>query len=725
MDNRFGFRDFVLAALLVAIGVLIYLSMVQDDRMHEDIKALRQSLETQTENLVELERTLRSRAARAPATRSADGSNTGQSSSDTGFPDASEVNNPIKTFPEARPRIRQARQQPNFNPGGTLVDAFPSNVESLTPLISSSLYATQVQDYVLERLGQLDLETLEYEGLLAQRWVVENNADAYRAWKEKKEQSLRTKLSNDASLYQKQLKVLLDQATEPPEEGTDLYQRYVQRAKDQWVDEQLRAAEDKPTPITIHFELREGLTFADGRALTAEDVAYGYETVMSDEYNTPRMRAYYQMIEDVEAVGPRYLKVTYAEPYFEALQLAASLPAIPKHIYQEIPPSEFNTSKALLFGSGPYQLRNPREWRPGEPIVLQRNPRYWTSKPAFERVVFRQFTNSTARLTSFRNGDIDLISPEPEQFKTMLEDKELVARTRHFNYMSPYNGYRYIAWNQQNANGEPSKFADKRVRRAMTLLLDRQQMINNVMLGYARICTGPFHPLGEQPAPSVEPWPHNVKRAKALLKEAGWADRDGDGLLENEQGQPFRFSLTFPSGSPNYKKMAFYLQDAFAAAGVDMKLNPLEFSVMVQRLDRKNFDAITLQWSSGPETDIYQMFHSDQMLANGDNFMSYRSPKLDELIEQARSTVDKSERMKMWHQCHEILHEDQPYTFLFWVESRRFLNDRIQNAKVLKAGMNTALEWYVPAQKQTSDRLEQAAAGSEGSEDSPPPAPSD
>jgi peptide/nickel transport system substrate-binding protein len=723
MDNRFGFRDFILVVLLIAIGVLIWLSMVQTDRLHQDVRAMREAIETQTNNLSDLQRTLQDRAVRAPAAGDGNANATRGGASPT-FPDPDEVQGEVTTFPDARPRVQKARQQPGFSQGGRMIDAFSSNVETLTPLIPGSANAGRVREYVLETLGELDPTTLEYRGLLARRWLVQNNVKAYEKWMAKQRPKLEEKAKNNPDLYQDQLQGLIKQAQQPPKEGTEQYQQYVRRAQGDWIDQQLAEAEDRPTPITIHFELRENLRFSDGQPLTAEDLVFFYDLAMNENINAPRQRAYLaDTIDDVIAVSPRHLKVTFKKPYFEALQMAASsLQALPKHYYEDIPPSEFNTSKALLRGSGPYQLRGVGQWTPGETIILERNPRYWGPSPAFDQLRFRQYTNSTAELTAFYNGEIHALSPEAEQFEAMLDDEQLVEQSQHFNYMTPYNGYQFIAWNQRTASGQPTMFADPEVRRALTMLIDRKQMIDDILLNYGRVARGPFNPLGDQPAPELEPWPYDLERAKSLLEQAGWQDQNEDGLIENRDGKPLRFSFMYPAGSPTYKKIAFYLKDAFAAAGVDIKLNPLEFSVMIQRLKRKDFEAAALGWTSGPETDIYQIFHSDQILAEGDNFVSYRNPKLDRLIEKARFTIDRDQRMKLWHQCDQIIHEDQPYTFLFWGESLRFLNDQIENANVLRAGLSDRLEWY---RGSGTAAPAQGKAPTQPAQTQPPPAPVD
>jgi peptide/nickel transport system substrate-binding protein len=232
------------------------------------------------------------------------------------------------------------------------------------------------------------------------------------------------------------------------------------------------------------------------------------------------------------------------------------------------------------------------------------------------------------------------------------------------------------------------------------MLLDRQHLIDQVMLGYAVQATGPFNPLSKQYNPEVKPLPYDVNGAIALLKEAGFEDRNGDGVIESADGARFEFKLTYPSGSNNYEKMVLFMKDAYARAGIVLIPDPLDWSVLVERLNKKNFEAVSLGWTAGIESDIFQMFHSSQTIEEGDNFMNYRSERLDKAVEQARRTVDEDKRMPLWREAHRIIHEDQPYTFLFFPKSLMFLDARIKNVQQIRLGLNPRSEWYVPKAQQ-------------------------
>lgn len=455
--------------------------------------------------------------------------------------------------------------------------------------------------------------------------------------------------------------------------------------------------------LSFRFKLREELKFSDGHPLTAEDVVFSFKLIMNEQIDAPQLRAYYNKIASVKALDKYTIVFRFKEPYFESLSLAGSMSILPKHFYQSYMnnPDSLNQSKGLLLGSGPYRLSDPKGWTPDEgKVELERNPRYWGAvNPALDRIMWKVIQNDSARLTTFRNGDIDTYSARPREYQQLVQDKALMERSRSLEYMSPVAGYSYIGWNQKRKD-KPSRFADKRVRQAMTYLTDREAIIKEIMLGYGEVAISPFSPRSKQHNTQLQPRVYDLEKARALLKAAGFEDRDGDGVLEDTAGRPFEFELVFFQNSEDTKRIVLFLKDLYARAGIRLIPKPSEWPIMIDLIKRRDYDAITLGWSSGVETDIYQMLHSDQIADNGDNFVQYSNPRLDKLIEQARGSVDESKRMPLWQQAEAILHDDQPYTFLMRRKSLIFVDKRFHNVEVTRLGLNIGapVEWYVPAE---------------------------
>jgi peptide/nickel transport system substrate-binding protein len=237
----------------------------------------------------------------------------------------------------------------------------------------------------------------------------------------------------------------------------------------------------------------------------------------------------------------------------------------------------------------------------------------------------------------------------------------------------------------------------------MALLVDREKIMRQVELNYAVDATGPFSPATKQCDPSVKPLPYDPEQGKKLLAEAGLKDTDGSGVLKTPDGQPFRFKLTYPTGSPAYEKIVLSMKDAYSAAGIQMDLDPLEWAVFTQKLNTKDFEAITLSWGGGnPEQDPYQMFDSSQSGPDGDNFINYANADVDHLLRQARTTLDPNKRLTMWHDVQKEIYEDQPYMFLWFRKELYLVDGRIQNVHGGPLGLPSGVrtEWFVPRDRQ-------------------------
>lgn len=612
MQKRSSAGGWWLYLLVMLVIVLVLLTMYQIDRQWTKLAEVQATLSEQARDIRELRTAITSGAIRQQAAGG-------------------------ETAPGVTTAFQRAyamTQLPDYAQGDWNVNAFGNNLKTITPLVSTDAYASEVQGYIQESLIARNPDTLEWEGLIAKSWQVSDDG------------------------------------------------------------------------LTITFQLRDGVTFSDGAPLTTDDVVFTFQFIMTEAIQAPRERAYYEKIKDVKANGKNEVVFTYKEPYFEALSLAGGMPIMPKHFYGPYlqKPQEFNESKGLLLGSGPYRLPDPKGWTPDKGNVeLVRNERYWGDvQPSYNRILWTIIQNDNARLTTYRNGKIDDYQARPVEYQQLKNDPQIMGKSQNFEYMPPVAGYSYIGWNQER-NGKPTRFADPRVRQAMSYLTDVDRIIKDVFLGYAEAAVSPFSNTSKQHDAALQPWRFNLEKAQELLKAAGYEDRNGDGVLEGKDGQPFTFRLTYFGDNEDTKRMVLLLKDLYARAGVKMEPFPQEWPVMLEALNKKDFDAITLGWTSGIETDIYQMFHSSQAKTDGDNFISYKNPALDKLIDQARATVDEAARMPLWRQAEHIMYEDQPYTFLMRRQNLTFIDKRIHNLQMTKLGLNAGslpVETFVPAAMQ-------------------------
>jgi peptide/nickel transport system substrate-binding protein len=337
-------------------------------------------------------------------------------------------------------------------------------------------------------------------------------------------------------------------------------------------------------------------------------------------------------------------------------------------------------------GSGPYKLER---WDTGQEIVLVRNPFSWRPAPAVQRLSFRFIQEEQACIQAFLSGELDDVSLTPEWYARLKDSPDNGTRYRLYRYSTPAGSYRYIAWN----NAKP-QLADSRVRRAMTMLIDRQAIIDRQLYGLATAISGPFWPQSPQYDQSIRPWPYDKEAALALLKEAGWQDRKGNGWLENERGERLAFELAVPAGPQLSRDIARVLQEGFREAGIEMNPRFYEWSVLVSRLGNRDYEAALLGGAGSVEEDPYAMWHSSQIANRGANHMGFRSAEADQLIEEARLTFDENQRQALYHRFHRVLHEEQPCTFLWRSDSLRAFAPRVQGVKVHTLGLDDR-EWRI------------------------------
>lgn len=431
--------------------------------------------------------------------------------------------------------------------------------------------------------------------------------------------------------------------------------------------------------------------FSDGVPVTAEDFRWTFhELIMNPQHETARFRSTLDGIEEVIAVDERVVEFRFRTKLFSNTSAALGLTVVPKHFYEQFQPSQLNQATGLLIGSGPYRLERldiNNQWTQGQQLTLVRNENYWGARPPIDRLKFYSITNDVARLTEFTNGDAHMIRAVAEQYRNKTDDPEFMSRFYAEQWVNMRSGFGFIAWNCGNRNGEPTPFVDARVRRAMTLLLDRERILRDFGEGLGAVATGPFPPSGPMNNPDIEPHPYDMDEARRLLDEAGWIRRD-DGFRYKD-GKRFEFEYTISQGSAYSEKVAAYLTTQCAQVGIVCKTRKIDWAIFAETLDNRDFDALTMAWSqNAPESDPQQLWHSSSIPNRGDNFVQWSNPRADDLITRGRSTLDDAERMAIWHELHEVFHEEQPYTFLLNSPWIRFISRDVSNVNTYPIGLD-------------------------------------
>ena len=342
-------------------------------------------------------------------------------------------------------------------------------------------------------------------------------------------------------------------------------------------------------------------------------------------------------------------------------------------------------------GSGPFRLERVNvndQWTPGEPLVLVRNERYWATPVPLERVIFRAINDELPRLTAYKNGEGDMATPSAPQFASSIKDPEWAANNQNLNWVNMKSGNSFIAWNCGERNGKLTPFHDRRVRLAMTHLLDREKMIRDIWAGIGMLSKGSALPISPASNPDNKAWPFDLAKAKQLLKEAGWEDRDNNGVIEDADGNEFVFEFTYSTGGEIAQRIALFIQDSCRAAGIRVTLRGIDWSVSDPIRKQRDFDAITMGWgANAPESDPKQIYHSASIKDQGDNFAQWNNPEADRLIDAGRRELDFEKRQKIWHEFELVMHNDQPYTWIRVQPFVRFVKPEIGNVHTYPKGL--------------------------------------
>ena len=382
---------------------------------------------------------------------------------------------------------------------------------------------------------------------------------------------------------------------------------------DPWLAESYRISADG---LTITFKLRKGICFSDGSPITAQDVVFSYNTIMNPDVDAAPDRSFFSNIQSCTAVGKDTVIFKFRQPYFLSLAIAGGMQIIPENVYHFTSGNQFNSRGTLLAGSGPYVLK---EWVPGQEMVFARNTHYWgpspTYYPTFDRIVYRFILNPQAEMQSYLNGEIDFVAPEGEQWFKYTSDPDFVKNNSCYEYYRIDFGFVYIGWNLTKP-----MFQDVETRTALAMLIDREGIIKTYMYGMAKQVTGPFNPLSPQNDPNIKPIPYDPVEAQKLLAQAGW-HMGPEGILQRN-GQDFKFQLQIPSEDQVTADIVSYMKQQFASAGVDMEIDPMEFSVLEQNMDERKFDAVLSGVSGTIEGDPDQEFDSASIANQGSNFVS-------------------------------------------------------------------------------------------------------
>lgn len=424
---------------------------------------------------------------------------------------------------------------------------------------------------------------------------------------------------------------------------------------------------------TLVFYLRKDVTWSDGQPFSANDVLFTYQTIISPDIFTPYASGFMH-IESVKALDTYSIEVKYKYPYFKALEIWM-MEVLPEHLLKnekDLMTSKFNQAP---LGTGPYTLT---KLEISKDIVLKANEHYFVHKPTVDELVFHYLPDRSSEFLMLKSHQLDVGSLSPLQLERQIDD---AFKSHYTIYEDIAHNYSYVGFNLAL-----EKFKDPRVREAISLAIDRQELVDILFFGHGKVCTGPFLPGTGAFNETIKAPKRDIARAKALLKEAGY-----------DESHPFSFELsTSANGSGSYS--AQILQHQLKEAGVEMKLRIMEWQAFLNTvvLPRK-FEAVLMGWSLGLKPDAYSIWHSESRKKGGFNFIGYHNDEVDSLIKRAEKVVNQEEFDAIYREIFEKITHDSPYLFLVIPNSITVVNKQITPVSTSLIGiMHNLIDWDKP-----------------------------
>jgi peptide/nickel transport system substrate-binding protein len=410
--------------------------------------------------------------------------------------------------------------------------------------------------------------------------------------------------------------------------------------------------------ITLAFDLDRRARWHDGTAVTARDVVFTINRAKNSAI-APRLSELLRQITSVTAEGTHRVVFRYARPYAEQLYDATfHVAPLPAHLLDSLPPEQVARSAFVTkpVGSGPYRwVRSV----PGQFVELAAVPDFFLGKPKLDRLILRTAVDPTARLNLLLSGQadaMDIIPPPPENLRRLAADTSLRL------IPVPSSTVGYLLFNQRDPKSRARPhpiLADIRVRRAITLGLDRRQLVQAVFGSHGVVPYGPVSQLlwirQEAPAPEGP----DVSEARRLLAATGWGDSDGDGTLDRG-GRPLRLTLSLPNTSGIRRQMALLVQEQLRRIGIQIEVRQLEFPVWLERRSAGDFD---VDFSGVSQDASPSGLTQAWTCTGGSNVAGYCDRRVDSLIGEA--ILGRGDPAETWHEALRQIEEGAPATFLY------------------------------------------------------------
>ena len=449
---------------------------------------------------------------------------------------------------------------------------------------------------------------------------------------------------------------------------------------------------------SITFSLRNDVKWSDGENCTVEDVVFSFD-VYSDPDVQSRLYGEFgnfyidkdkhiNLKKTFDIISSYSLKINFI-PKSKPNLFAIAIPIIPKHIYDKIPRKDFATAKQNMAPvcNGPFLLSS---WERDQSLILKANKNSYLYNPDnISELIFKIIPDYNSRLTQLKNGEIDLMDLiRPDDIEDLKQDKSIS--------IIPVKGreYDYIGWNNidpddYNKNNKvvPNKFfGSAKVRKALTYAINRKVILEDYLNNYGELAVTPVTPIFKNSIDtSIKAYPYDVYIAKKMLAEEGWRDSNHDGILD-KNGIKFSFTLDIPSGNPRREYASTVVKNNLKEIGIEMNVEQLEMPVFQREIINKKVNSWMASWYVPIPIELKPFWYSD-LKSTPLNLVSYQNKNVDKLLEEIGRTISDKKLNEIYFKFQKIIHDDEPVTFLYWMDDIVGCNKKIKNIDINPLGV--------------------------------------
>ncbi len=448
--------------------------------------------------------------------------------------------------------------------------------------------------------------------------------------------------------------------------------------------ESWQISEDK---LSIIFKLKPNLKWSDGKPLTTDDLVFTLHLIQDDKTQSP-YKSDYMKVVSAKALDKYTFEVRYKEVFSPALATWASLAILPKHVFEGVNIMDTDLSRHPKASIGPYFLK---DWQTQQSITMTANPNYFDGDVWIDKRITRIIPDPATQFLELSAGKIDMANLTPTQYTRLFDNNQ---RLKH-----EYNRYKYLGFSYTylgfNLTRKP--FDDVRVRQALAYAIDRQELVDGVLLGLGEVLATPYKPGTRWVNQNIKPRPFSLQKAQTLLTQAGWTKKEGQTMV-SKNGKALSFTILTNNGNKKRADTATIIQQRLKSIGIQVNIRLVEWSAFIENfINKRDFDAVILGWSLSPDPDQFNIWHSSQTGERQFNFLSYNNPKVDKALEQARLTFDLDKQKKWYDIMQQEIHQDVPMVFLYADYSLPAIHKRIKGIEVAPAGIRHNSEfWYIP-----------------------------